>query len=117
MKSFSSSKVIPSTSLLNRSRMSRMVWTASNSFLGLFIREDLPWASDLKQGITLPKVHRIITSNARQINDVAEIPTDQHIHAADRGDGNMLGVDPLSATDHPFIQVTLGQFPGLRGEI
>ena len=91
-----------------------MVVTASNFFSAFFVNEHLPRAADLEDRIAFPDIDRIITPDAFEVHNVLEVPTDQHMDTTDRGDGDMLSVNPFSRSDHAFAQVKLGQFFGFR---
>lgn len=47
--------------------------------------------------------------NPIQINDVLEVPTDQHINMIHRGDGNMLRVHTALSSDYTFSHVRVGE--------
>ncbi len=112
MKRFSSSNVMPSIWRLRRSRISRMVPTASNFFSVFFVNEHLPRATDLEDRIACPDINRIVTPDAFEVHNVLEVPTDQDIDTADRGEGDMFSVDLFSRAYHAFAQVKPGQFFG-----
>jgi hypothetical protein len=101
---------------LRLSRILRIVFTASKLLVWRAIADHLPGGPDLNQRITTPHIDRIVTTNAIEIDDVPEIPTDEYIDASEGGDSNVLSIDSLGAAEDSLLDVAIGQFSGLLRE-
>jgi hypothetical protein len=113
---FCSSKVMPLKRRLRLSRILRMVFTASNVLFVRTMADHLPRCPNLNQWIPVSHIHGIVAPNAIEVDNVPEIPTDEHIGTRQGGDGDVLGIDVLGASQNSFLDVPVGQLTGLLGE-
>lgn len=121
MNFFCSAYVMPRTSRLRRSRISRMRRTESKSFSWARTADHLPRSTDLQLGIAKAAIDRIIAVNALKIHDVAGIPADQDVYPSKGGDRLFGQLDGLTVTHRHSIQDAAdlqGGFPDLqKGQI
>ena len=109
--SFCSATDIDAILALISARASRMICTASTTFVTeLLIAEDLPGCTNFEGRIPQPAVHVMVTMNSLQVDDVLEIPAYQHIHACDRSHRDVLGVRQHPRPQYLLGQVTLSEF-------
>jgi len=78
--------------------------------------DHLPRRPNLNQWIAVSHIHGIVTPNAIEIDNVPEIPTDEYVDTRQSGDGDVLSIDVLGATEDSLPDVAVGQFAGLLGE-
>src|SRR6266542_3421339 len=91
-----------SISALILSRASRALSTHWNSpHFGSLILNDLPRGPDLQEWISPLQIDGVVGVDTRQVDDVLEIPADQHVNSRDRRKRDVEGIARMPAPMAP----------------